>query len=55
MNTEQWSNLKAWFSQTGRNSKAIPAEVKDALEILIDERDSEDDDGGEEEDDEEEE
>ena len=52
MNTEEWSALKSWFNTTGRKSPEIPADAKNAIETLIEERENEgdddDDEGGEE-------
>ncbi len=41
MTTEQWSTLMSWFY--GRPSPKIPADVSDAIETLIEERQAEDD------------
>ena len=47
MNAEKWNALRSWFYKTGHKSSAIPSEVRDALEALIDERESADDDDDE--------
>ena len=44
MDSDKWSALMAWFFQTGHKLPGIPAKVKEAIETLIDEHQSEDDD-----------
>jgi hypothetical protein len=48
MNSDKWTTLTSWFFTTGQKSPEIPAEVKDALETLVDERQSEDEEEEEE-------
>jgi hypothetical protein len=48
MNSEKWTALKAWYHTA---YKSLPHEVSDAIETLLDERESADDDDEEEEED----
>jgi hypothetical protein len=41
MESEKWRVLKSWFYNTGHKSPWVPAEVRDAIETLLDERESE--------------